>query len=211
MSISEKQLVANRANAQKSTGPKTEEGKNRVRINGRRHGLTGHASIMADEDREAYQEFCEPIVESLKPVNPIERSFAQLVAQAHYRLHRLHAIEENTFSNGHYTQAGDFEAIHAEVHNAITHVRVFAMKGDVFRNLGLYEQRISREMQKNLKILHELQDRRKAEEANQKPLKTNTANANGFAHSTDTQSGETRISCASSESPIPPLNHQNAA
>jgi hypothetical protein len=32
-------LAANRANARKSTGPRTEEGKRRVRLNGLKHGL----------------------------------------------------------------------------------------------------------------------------------------------------------------------------
>ena len=208
MSISEKQLAANRANAQKSTGPKTEEGKNTARINGQRHGLTGAAMLMTDDDREAYEAFSKPIIDALKPVNALERSFAQLVAQAHHRLNRLHAIEENTFALGHFNKAGNIECEHEEVHTAMTHARVFDMKGDVFRNLGLYEQRISREMQKNLKILHELQDRRKAEEAEPaKAPKTKAASPNGFAYST----GETRISCASSDTLTPPLIDQKAA
>ena len=209
MSISEKQLAANRANAEKSTGPKTEEGKNKARINGQRHGLTGAAMLMTDDDREAYEDFSQPLIASLNPANALERSFAQLIAQAHHRLNRLHAIEEDTFALGHFNKAGNIECEHEEVHTAMTHARVFDMKGDVFRNLGLYEQRISREMQKNLKILHELQDRRKAEEAEEAKVpktKTQTA-ANGFACST----GETRLSAASAEAANPHRDHQKAA
>jgi len=38
--MTDKQLQANQANAQHSTGPKTEAGKNRSRLNAGRHGLT---------------------------------------------------------------------------------------------------------------------------------------------------------------------------
>jgi hypothetical protein len=36
---SEKQIQANRRNARKSTGPKTPEGKDAVRLNANKHGL----------------------------------------------------------------------------------------------------------------------------------------------------------------------------
>ena len=62
--ISERQLAANRANAQKSTGPKTEESKKIVSQNALRHGLTAQVTIMPDEDREAHDKFCAAIVES---------------------------------------------------------------------------------------------------------------------------------------------------
>ena len=39
--ITEARLAANRQNAQASTGPRTPEGKQRTRLNGIRHGLTG--------------------------------------------------------------------------------------------------------------------------------------------------------------------------
>jgi len=36
----DRQIAANRKNAQKSTGPKTPEGRAAVRLNGVKHGLT---------------------------------------------------------------------------------------------------------------------------------------------------------------------------
>src|SRR5580658_3539589 len=46
----EEQIAANRLNAQSSSGPKTEAGRNRSRMNARRHGLTGQVTTMTDED-----------------------------------------------------------------------------------------------------------------------------------------------------------------
>jgi hypothetical protein len=52
-----RQIEANRRNAHKSTGPKTEAGKEASRRNGVRHGLTAETVIGALEDAEDYKAF----------------------------------------------------------------------------------------------------------------------------------------------------------
>ena len=52
-----RQIEANRRNAQNSTGPKTETGKQRSRGNAVRHGLTAETVIDALEDAEDYKAF----------------------------------------------------------------------------------------------------------------------------------------------------------
>jgi hypothetical protein len=55
-----RQIAANRRNARKSTGPITEEGKQRSRCNAVRHGLTAETVIGALEDAEDYKAFEAP-------------------------------------------------------------------------------------------------------------------------------------------------------
>jgi hypothetical protein len=57
-----KQIEANRRNARKSTGPRSEEGKQHSRRNAARHGLTAETVIGTLEDIEDYKGFEAAIV-----------------------------------------------------------------------------------------------------------------------------------------------------
>src|SRR4051812_42585251 len=50
-----RQLNANRENAQKSTGPKSDEGKSRSRRNALKHGLSGSGIVLPDEASDALE------------------------------------------------------------------------------------------------------------------------------------------------------------
>ena len=66
----------NRANAQHSTGPRTEAGKKRSSLNALRHGLTGHVIVMPGEDLAAYERFLKTKLTRLDGIASIESSFA---------------------------------------------------------------------------------------------------------------------------------------
>src|SRR5262249_5522353 len=85
---------ANRCNAQKSTGPKTEEGKAISRMNGLKHGLTSRfAPILPGEDEDAFNELRDEIVNDLKPRGAMEREIVDDLAQIRWKLRRLARVE----------------------------------------------------------------------------------------------------------------------
>src|ERR1700731_4350143 len=104
--ISDKQLAANRNNAQKSTGPRTAEGRKRSSLNALRHGLTGQVTTMTPEDRAAQEKFSQALIKSLAPEGAMETQLAQRIATDSWRLNRISAVEDNLFALGLHQNAG---------------------------------------------------------------------------------------------------------
>jgi hypothetical protein len=149
--ISEKQLEANRRNAERSTGPTSATGKARSSLNNLRHGHTGQINILPTEDREAHDRFCNELVDSLKPETPMEQQLAHSVAEGNWRGHfdiaarpyprdllarhstygrRARAIENNMFALGHQGE-------HREIQVALADARTFQAQANQFQLLTI--------------------------------------------------------------------------
>jgi len=90
---SPKQIEANRQNAIKSTGPRTDVGKARSRLNALRHGLTAETVIAAIEDTEDYKAFELSIISDFNVTTAVERELTLRLASVLWRLRRTTAIE----------------------------------------------------------------------------------------------------------------------
>jgi hypothetical protein len=90
---SDKQIAANRRNAQKSTGPKTTQGKLKSRCNALRHGLTAETVIDVFENVDDYQSFEAAILAHYAPVSIVARELTLRLASLLWRLRRATAIE----------------------------------------------------------------------------------------------------------------------
>jgi hypothetical protein len=159
------QLVPNLANAQHSTGPKTEKGKHRTRLNAYRHGLTGQICLLTADEQQAFDQHCTGIRESLEPVGPLEIELAQSIAEDHWRLKRARALETGIFALGQLgalpTSDRDDPA-QLPIDEALSRARTWVAKGENFQLLALYEQRIHRAIQKNMAEFRTLRAERKA-------------------------------------------------
>jgi hypothetical protein len=90
-----RQFQANRLNALKSIGPRTEEGK-RIR-NALRHGLTAETVIDGLEDSEDYRGFEAAIIADYDAETAVERELVLRLASLLWRLRRIIAIETDLF------------------------------------------------------------------------------------------------------------------
>ncbi len=93
----DRQTAANRQNAKKSTGPRTESGKRRSRRNAFRHGLTAESVITVLEDEAAYRKFEKIVLHDYAPETAIERGLVVRLASLLWRLRRAVAIETGLF------------------------------------------------------------------------------------------------------------------
>jgi hypothetical protein len=103
-----KQIEANRRNAQKSTGPITQEGKLQSRCNAVRHGLTAETVIGALEDAEDYKAFEAAIIADYDAQSAVERELVLRLASLLWRLRRATTIETGLFEieAEHLSEAG---------------------------------------------------------------------------------------------------------
>ena len=92
-----RQIEANRRNALKSTGPKTEAGKHSSRCNAVRHGLTAETVIGALEDVEDYKAFEAAIIADYDAQSAVERELVLRLASILWRLRRATIMETGLF------------------------------------------------------------------------------------------------------------------
>lgn len=90
---SEAQIAANRLNAQKSTGPKTAQGKAAVARNPLRHGMTAETVVLFDELEAEFEAFHKGLISDLRPRGTTECSLVERIAILGWRLRRASRAE----------------------------------------------------------------------------------------------------------------------
>jgi hypothetical protein len=91
------QIQANRSNAQKSTGPRTAEGKERASRNALKHGLLAREAVIQGEDPAEFELFREGMLEELAPAGTVETMLAQRVVSLSWRLRRAERLQTTAF------------------------------------------------------------------------------------------------------------------
>jgi len=89
----ERQAYANRLNASRSTGPRTPEGKARVALNARKHGLLSRESLVEGESELDLLDFGKRLRAQLAPIGELELFLADRIISNAWRLRRAVGIE----------------------------------------------------------------------------------------------------------------------
>ena len=93
----EAQINANRRNAQKSTGPRTAEGKAASSRNGLTHGLCAGKHILTDEDPEEFLLLLKDLHDRFRPVGQSEEKLVLRIAAGQWRLDRSLPMEAGIY------------------------------------------------------------------------------------------------------------------
>ena len=145
-------IIANRANAQKSTGPRTAEGKRISAGNATTHGLFAKNTPVLEEDQTALQEFAQKIQADLQAQGPTETLYVEHLIDQCWRLRYCLQIETDLF-----TWYRVYQQVQGGVGVAFAHD---ATKLNCFGRLSRYAPLFERRLAKDLAQLRKLQARR---------------------------------------------------
>jgi uncharacterized coiled-coil protein SlyX len=132
----------NQANAQHSTGPKTEAGKQKSSLNALRHGLTSEVVVLPTESLEAYQLHLRSFHDEYHPVGPTETNMVRVLADTFWRLHRIETLEARLLCSD-----ASIESL-----------------AKTLGSLSMHSQRLSRQFERIVNQLRELQQTRRQAE-----------------------------------------------
>ncbi len=141
--VSERKLAANRENAKKSTGPRTERGKARSSQNAYKHGFFAKplypTATQVTQDRSDYDDMLDGLLEHYQPVGYIESVLVEKIAAGYLRSARIVRHEQVIFGMRY-----PFEVRSAS-------------------SLPRYQTAVERQLEKDIERLESLQARRKSE------------------------------------------------
>jgi hypothetical protein len=167
----ELQQRANQANAQLSTGPKTEAGKAKSSRNALRTGLTGRTVLLSTEEAAAYEQHLENLNTQHQPAGDAELELVQSIADTQWRLQRIPSLEAGIYALGRHEFAELFPEEEAPVRAALIQAHTYLAYHRNLANLSTQETRLYRRLQLDLAELTTLQT------ARQKKVEAQTAHA----------------------------------
>jgi hypothetical protein len=185
--ISEARLVANRANAQLSTGPTSPDGKSKSSLNAVKTGLTGRTVLLPTDDAAAYQQFIQNFFAEWNPATDAEHALVQSLADTQWRLNRIPSLEMGLYALGRLEFANHFDDHDPTLRPALIEAHTYLAYHRQLNNLSIQESRLRRQREKDTAALKQLQSERHSREtaSRPKPAATHTVTpTNGFEFST---------------------------
>ncbi len=168
--LSDAQMAANRANAQKSTGPTSEAGRAKSSLNAIKTGLTGQTVLLPTDQATAYQAHLDRHFTRYSPATDEEHTLVQMIADSEFRILRIPGLETSIYAIG-SKKLADLHPDEQDPSARETLIRgevLLAYRRDL-TNLALQERRLRNQHKSDLAKLEGLQkERQEWEKKNEK-------------------------------------------
>ena len=154
MSTTEK-IRANRENAKKSTGPKTDSGKTRSSQNALKHGLLANDAVLPGEDPADFDRHLTSFEDTYLPRNRVEKEIVRQIADVSWRMQRLSRIETAVIAAGIDNTNRLFPDPVPEGRRGQTHAlgRAMLTRTKLLDNLARYDGRLSRRFFRGVELM----------------------------------------------------------
>jgi len=189
----EAQILANRRNARKSTGPRTAEGRAIVSQNAVKHGLLARQAVISTENQAEFDLYHEQMLSELAPASAMESMLAERIVSLSWRLKRVVRIQNQAidalnadktsgplakltrslFSKGADRPEGDPSACDGELALGRMAIKDFS-NTRVLERLLMYERRIEHSLYKTTLELQRLNLMRKMDTGREIPFNQST-------------------------------------
>jgi hypothetical protein len=144
------QIEANRRNSQRSTGPRSPEGKAISRFNALKSGVNAKSQVIPGEDASALDALAADYHQQFQPATPLECFLVDSLVNADWQLRRLRRVEAQLW--GFHTDAAKDETDGIDEDYPLGHV--FQRGIDAFNRL---QRRIDSTERSYYRALKELQ------------------------------------------------------
>jgi hypothetical protein len=186
------QIAANRANAKRSTGPRSEAGKMASSRNNLRHGLCAKQIVLPGEKAADYEALRQELHSDYAPANTAEATLVDQIAEHTWRLQRVRRAE-----------TAMFEKLMRDMDDDLAIARAIANpEGDLDR-IRRYEVTIERSYHRAIEQLRKLQKERRAAE-NSASASGGFARMNGFVSPEPMERATAVLAALLETDPAPP-------
>jgi hypothetical protein len=181
------QVNANRANAQKSTGPKTEGGKSVSAFNAERHGLTGSSfKVQSWEDQQEFEILVLRLTAEHDPWG-FESNLVLKMAQHFWLAQRAVQLQETTF-DGRLPMCNVPELLAVYMRYQVMHERAYQRCYEELR-----KRRADKEKQQNGFVSHKRAEAEETRRAERQVFRQNAENRKQELHTIDVQRAQARL------------------
>ncbi len=160
--ISDAKLAANRANAQKSTGPKDPILKKKVSMNALRHGLTSARAYQPGDSLEDYDYLIQSHFERYAPETDQETELVQTISENAWRILKVAPEEAAIYDIGRLKYGTELfpEIKDPDRRLGLINAQVGILYEKQLKNVRLHERRLRNQQEKDIFNLNQMQSNR---------------------------------------------------